>query len=190
MGDCSERRFDGEIFCGAGARSLLAVRTLHDRLDHGISCLSAIQQEGLQGSEFDPATVEQLRAEIDEVVFDIAAALGKGSESTGDDHDDVLVADMIDAMVENERDDGFTRAEIRDLMARHFDREYDADVRHLAPVPTQAEVDAAVQVLLMDERDGRRCCREEDGRIYLVHDDLEERRMEKAILADLRGETE
>jgi hypothetical protein len=76
VGDCDERRFDREILCGSGVSTLLQARVLHERLEYGLDLLSAVQQEGLQGTAYDEGRVAEWRAEIEDVLADIRTALG------------------------------------------------------------------------------------------------------------------
>lgn len=73
--DPKTNRFREQIFLGAGNESLKRVRELHDRLDYGLNLLSGIQQEGLQGTDYDHRGVLRDYGEIQEVVTDIAIAL-------------------------------------------------------------------------------------------------------------------
>ena len=194
--DPSRRQFYKRIFGGAGIETLKKVRTLHERLDYGLNMLGGLQQEGLMGTNYDAGAVAIGEQEIQKVVTDIEMAL------TGHERlmpqpftdlrewwagNDLFIAEMIETLIENETDEkkGFTFQEIRDLMEAKYDEDYDSDVRDIAPIPTQRQVNLAVEVLLLEE--GGQVAYEKDDHIYLHHDELEERRITNDILAHLKG---
>lgn len=63
-----------KLFCGAGWVSGIVIAALHKRLMYAVKNLSAMQQNGIMGSEYDKQMEIECRTEIKSVVKDLMFA--------------------------------------------------------------------------------------------------------------------
>lgn len=96
------------------------------------------------------------------------------------------IADFIDAFIEaDDVDDivgkGFTYAELREIMEKHYDAAYHPEDREFEVLPTQRQVNFLVEMLLADEED-QPVIYEKDGLIYMHRNEVEEQAIKNAIL--------
>lgn len=107
----------------------------------------------------------------------------------------MMTTELMEVFVANEkRESGSTASpsvhttqELRDLMEAFYDREYDAEDRHMPPKPTVAEVEQCLDDLL-SKKDDLVIERHDDGRFSMLQDDILEERIGQFIMKTLRGE--
>ena len=68
--------FTQTIMMGSGTFTKLDIAQLHNRLDEGLSDLSGLQQQDLQGEGVDWDGVREGEARVKRVILDIATSLG------------------------------------------------------------------------------------------------------------------
>lgn len=71
-----ENKLDKKLFMGCGNVSTVRKNDLHCRLEFAVSCLSAIEQNGGMGTEFDEAMDKECRQGIADVIDDMKIAFG------------------------------------------------------------------------------------------------------------------
>jgi hypothetical protein len=100
--------------------------------------------------------------------------------------EDTFVTEFIDALVAHDlpRGTGISREDLRDAMQAFLDKAYEPDVRHLAPTPTQYQINIVIEALLAKEKEDP-VIYEQEGLIYEHRNDIEEYQIEKDILSIL-----
>ena len=105
-----------------------------------------------------------------------------------DEHDqELFVTEFIDTLCDLLLDpgEGRTREELRDSMETYLDAQYDAEDRHMAPLPRQAQLNKIIDVLLANE--GKEpVIYVRDGLICQHINEVEEQAIQKALLEELK----
>lgn len=77
----------------------------------------------------------------------------------------------------------YTRAEIRALLKALYDKQYDADIRDVAPEPTQDETDQCLGVMLGEDDSILETT--PDGKLFLVPNDIQDMQVEKIVRREM-----
>ena len=79
----------------------------------------------------------------------------------------------------------YSMGELRDLLEAVYDRQYTPDVREWAPLPTLEEVDQCMRYMLSEG--GGVIGKLDNGRVFMLPDDIAVVSAERSIMGLLRG---